>query len=163
MQPAGRKGPALFLTLSESSSLQTSRCHPPSIPPAASSSLPEPGGDPWRMLGALPHSLQQPNHEGTASLGAGARNCPRLVTFLWAPWEREPRCVVQKRRGKPRLLLLPMATLSCSTAQDFLVGSAAQFYGSASWRDYQLRDEDSVFNLPSSSLAQSKCLHVHAC
>ena len=152
--PAGRKGPALFLTLSQSSSLQTSRCHPQAshpLHPPPSQSLEvtlEDAGSPSSLTAA------KLTMRGTASLGTGARSAPRLVTFLWAPWEREPRCVVQKRRGKPRLLLLPMATLlSVPTAQGFsgrLCGTI--FTALPPGCDCKLlRDGDSVFRLPSSA------------
>ena len=166
--PAGREGPVLFLTLSQCSSLQTSRRHPeashPLHPPPSQSlevTLEDAGGPSSFTAAKL-------TTRGTASLGAGARSTPRLVIFLWTPWEREPRCAVQKRRAKPRLLLLPMATLSSdSTAQGFSGRLCSRiFMALPPGRDCKLlRDGDSVFLLPSSAWhrVSAHCARMLSC
>lgn len=95
--PAGREGPVLFLTLSQCSSLQTSRRHPRSIPPAASSSLPEPGGDPGGCWGPFLTHCSKTNHEGHSQPGSWGQEYPQVSHISLDPMgERTEVCGSEK-------------------------------------------------------------------
>ena len=108
---------------------------PPSIPPAASSSLPEPGGDPGGCWGPFLTHCSKTNHEGHSQPGSWGQECPQVSHISLGPMgERTEVCGSEKEEKAEATAAANGNAVECFNSPGIFWSALQQnFYGSASW------------------------------